>query len=86
MSDAIRIYVEAGTKRVFAGAIDWPGWSRGGRDEDAAMEALAAYGPRCRAAMGRAARGFRAPADASDLDVVERLKGNATTGKPTRLP
>jgi hypothetical protein len=88
MPDAIPTYVEAGTKRVFAGAIDWPGWTRGGRDEDGAMEALAAYGPRYRTAMGRAARGFRPPADASGLEVVERLKGNASTdfGAPAASP
>ena len=88
MPETISIYVEAGAKRVFAGAVDWPGWTRGGRDEDAAIEALAAYGPRYRAAMGRAARGFRAPADASGLDVVERLNGNASTdfGAPAASP
>jgi hypothetical protein len=88
MPDAIPIYVEMGTKRVFAGAIDWPGWTRGGRDEDAALAALAAYGPRYRAAMGRAARGFRPPADASGLDVVERLEGSGSTdfGAPAAVP
>ena len=41
-----RVYVEKGSKRVFASAADWPGWSRWGRDEAAALEALAAYAPR----------------------------------------
>ena len=39
-------YVEAGAKRVFAGALDWPGWCRNARDEEGALEALIAYGPR----------------------------------------
>ena len=30
-------YVEAGQKRIFAGAIDWPGWCRSARSEEAAL-------------------------------------------------
>jgi hypothetical protein len=40
------VYVEAGKKKVFAGALDWPGWTRGGRDEHEALAALGAYAPR----------------------------------------
>jgi hypothetical protein len=36
------VYVETGAKRTFAGAVDWPGWCRSGRDEEAAIEALSA--------------------------------------------
>jgi hypothetical protein len=39
----IRTYVETGTKRAFAGAIEWPGWCRAGRDPDSALEALFDY-------------------------------------------
>jgi len=42
----IRVVVEGGAKRVFASAVDWPGWARSGRDEAAALEALLAYAPR----------------------------------------
>jgi hypothetical protein len=73
------VYLEIGTKRVFAGGQDWPGWCRGGRDEAAALEALVAYGPRYKRAVGRVATGFVPPSDGSALKVVERLKGNATT-------
>jgi hypothetical protein len=31
--NTIPVYLEVGKKRVFAGALDWPGWCRGGRDE-----------------------------------------------------
>lgn len=31
------VYLEAGTKRVFACAADWPGWCRSGRDEEQAL-------------------------------------------------
>jgi len=82
------IYLELGKRRVFAGAMQWPGWCRSGRDEDSALQALVAYGPRYAAAVGRAARGFKAPADVSSVRVVERLKGDPTTdfGAPGVAP
>jgi len=73
------VYVEVGTRRVFAGAIDWPGWCRSGRDQDAALQALVDYGPRYRSAVGGAKRGFTAPSEPSAFEVVERLRGDATT-------
>jgi len=42
----IDVYLEIGKKRTFAGAIDWPGWCRSGRDEPSALQALFDYGPR----------------------------------------
>jgi hypothetical protein len=75
----ISAYLEIGAKRVFAGALEWPGWSRSGRDEDAALGALLAYAPRYRKAVGRAARDLLVPETRSGLDVRERLEGNATT-------
>jgi len=69
------VYLEVGAKRVFACAYDWPGWCRSGRDEDAALEALRAYVPRY-AVVAKAA-GLKAPDDR--LEVVERLKGSAST-------
>ena len=75
-------------KRVFAGANEWPGWCRSGRTEEAALEALLAYGPRYAKALGRRTSGFVAPTDVGGLRVVERLKGNATTdfGAPAIAP
>lgn len=88
----IPVYVETGSKRTFAGALDWPGWCRSGRDEAGALAALVDCGPRY-ASMLRTvglsvAGGFKAPADASGLSVVERLPGNATTdfGAPDAVP
>ena len=85
---AIKVYIEGGARRVFAGAIDWPGWCRSGSNEAAALEALVAYGPRYAAVVRRADRRFRAPSGASELRVVERLEGNATTdfGAPGMAP
>jgi hypothetical protein len=81
------VYVETGAKRTFAGAVDWPGWCRSGRDEEAAIEALAAYEPRYRRAIAGARLGFLAAGPAT-LRVVERMKGDATTdfGAPSIAP
>ena len=79
MSEQVPVYLEVGAKRVFASAIDWPGWSRGARGEDQALESLAAYGSRYGAVAKRAQLAFAAPGDPSSFKVVERLKGNSGT-------
>ena len=71
------MYLEVGAKRTFASAADWPGWCRAGKDEKAALDALAAYAPRY-APVAKAA-GVLFPTHATAFKVVERLKGNATT-------
>ncbi len=88
MADTVATYLEVGSRRVFAGALEWPGWCRRGRDEDEALGALLAYGPRYAAALGGVAAGFAPPADAAALEVVERLAGNSTTdfGAPAMAP
>jgi hypothetical protein len=82
------IYVEAGAKRVFAGALNWPGWQRAARDEDAALEVLIEYGPRYARVLRGTKLGFAAPASRADLRIAERLPGNATTdfGAPDAAP
>jgi hypothetical protein len=72
----LKIYLEVGKSRVFASAADWPGWTRAGKDEKTALEALAASAPRY-APVPKAARIAFAPG--AGFDVVERLPGNATT-------
>jgi hypothetical protein len=78
-ASAIRVIVEAGSKRVFASAADWPGWARSARDEKTALDALVAYGPRYASVVSQADLGFVAPTAPSAFRVVERLRGNATT-------
>jgi hypothetical protein len=75
---AIPVYLEVGEKRVFASALDWPGWTRSARDEPRALEALAAYATRY-AAVPKAARIEFASDPKSTFKVVERVQGNATT-------
>ena len=87
-SSGIAVYLEVGKKRTFAGAVDWPGWCRVGRDEGAALQALADSGPRYARALHAAGIAFEAPADTSALAVVERLDGSMTTdfGAPDIAP
>ena len=79
MTKPFVVFLEIGKQRTFAGAIDWPGWCRSGRDEATALENLLAYGPRYARALRSTDLGFTAPADAAVFRVVERLPGNATT-------
>jgi hypothetical protein len=70
------VYLEVGDKRVFACAVDWPGWCRSGKDAEQALEALRAYAPR----YAVVARGAGEPfAAAHEFDLVERRPGSATT-------
>jgi hypothetical protein len=74
----IKVYLESTPKRVFASAAEWPGWCRSGKDEAAALEALASSGSRYAAVAKRAGLTFK-PAAAKDFKVLERLPGSATT-------
>ena len=75
---ATPVYLEVGTKKIFACSLDWPGWARAAKTEEEALEALAAYAERYRPVAGEA--GVRFPNSAGDaFDVVERVKGDATT-------
>jgi hypothetical protein len=75
---SIPVSLEIGKKRVFASALEWPGWTRSGRDEQRALETLAAYASRY-AAVPKAARMEFAIEATPSFKVMERVKGNATT-------
>ena len=77
--NSIKVFVEIGKKRVFVGAVDWPGWCRSGRDEKTALQALIDYGPRYAQVLHRREIEFQVPSDASKLIMTERHEGNATT-------
>ncbi len=77
MAAPIPVYLEIGKKRVFASAVDWPGWTRSAKDEKGALEKLAADASRY-APVPKAAR-IQFAAGAPSFKVVERVKGNPTT-------
>ncbi len=83
-----KVYIEVGSRRTFAAAVDWPGWCRLGKDEASALQALFDYGPRYARILHPARLGFQVPKAVSDFTIVERLKGNATTdfGAPDMAP
>jgi hypothetical protein len=78
-SSEINIYLEIGQKRVFAAAIDWPGWCRSGGDEASALQALCDYGLRYARIVNTTQLNFPAPVNPSAFTVIERLAGNAST-------
>ena len=82
------VYLEVGSKRTFAGAVEWAGWCRSGRDEAAALQALLGSGVRYQGVLQAVGLVFAAPADVESLTIVERLIGNSTTdfGAPGVAP
>ena len=88
LTNKLNVYLEVGSRRTFAAALDWPGWCRMGRDEATALQTLLEYGPRYARILRPARLGFSTPNDVSAFVVVERLKGNTTTdfGAPDVAP
>lgn len=87
-SNKIEVYLEIGKNRTFAGATDWPGWCRVGRDDAAALQALFDYGTRYAHILQAAQIKFQPSAAVSEFAVVERLEGSTTTdfGAPDIAP
>jgi len=63
----IPTYLEIGTKRAFAGSLDWPGWCRAGKDEATALEALRDSARRYAKVLRGTRIGFETLKDASAL-------------------
>lgn len=84
--DQLTVSLEVGRKRTFASAVDWPGWCRSGRGEEAAVAALVDYADRY-APVARAA-GLTLPEVAAvEVRVVETVPGDGTTdfGAPGKV-
>jgi hypothetical protein len=77
--NSIKVFIETGKKKIFVGAVGWPGWCRSARDEITALQAVIDYGPRYAQVLHSTEIDFQVPNDASDLMVTERHDGNATT-------
>jgi hypothetical protein len=75
----VPVYLEITPKRTFAAAVEWPGWCRSGKTPELALEALVAYADRYAKVISHSRLGFVRPKEVADLEVVERLRGNATT-------
>ena len=79
MTDELRLILEVGkSRRVVAGAMDWPGLDRWGPSEDASIEKLLSYVPRYAAVAERAGNAAEF-ARARDVEVVERVPGSSST-------
>ncbi|HMA46278.1 MAG TPA: hypothetical protein VKP11_03600, partial [Frankiaceae bacterium] len=87
MSRRIEASIETGAKRVFVTAVDWPGWSRSGRTEAAALDAFVAYASRYAAVAAAAGEALPDALSVEDVDVVERNPGDGGTdfGVPSRV-
>ena len=74
--------IEATEKRVFASAVDWPGWARVAKTEEEALAALADHAPRYAVVAAEAGLPFAAGA----YEVIERFAGTPTMdfGVPDR--
>jgi hypothetical protein len=76
----VRTVIERGPKdkRSVAFGLDWPGWSRGAKSADLALETLESYRERYRpvAALAEMAREFDA---AGPLEIVEERVGTGST-------
>jgi hypothetical protein len=78
MTKRVGVSIEAAPKKSFATAVDWPGWSRSGKAEALAIEALASYAERF-ARVAKLAGEALADPDRVELDVVERTEGGGST-------
>jgi hypothetical protein len=83
----LRVALDSGDKKVFATAVDWPGWSRSGKSRDEAIERLIEYGTRYKSAIGKQAQDLTVPKTAADVDIVATVEGNRNVdfGVPTTI-
>ena len=76
MTRTTAVYLEVGRSRTFACAVEWPGWCRAAKGEDAALQTLLDYAPRYARVVERAGLAFD---PVSAAHVVETVTGTATT-------
>ena len=76
---SLRVVLEVAERKAFASALDWPGWSRGAKTPDEALQALLDYAERYAKVARRAKVAFSPPATVRGIEVVERLGGGGGT-------
>jgi len=87
-TESTPVYLEVGMKRVFACALEWPGWCRSAKTEGEALAALTASAERY-AAVAREASASFSGTRRNTFHVVERLIGSAgytDFGAPGAVP
>lgn len=77
-NQGIPVYLEIGSKRIFAIVPKWPGWCRGGADEASALQALIDYAPRYKKALSKEGLVFDPSISLSDFRVEERIVGRSS--------
>ncbi len=80
MANPVRVNIEVGKKgkRVVAYAWDWPGWNRGGKVEEVALESFEQYRSRYRPIAERA--GLATEFDRQNaVEIVDRYEGTGST-------
>jgi hypothetical protein len=75
----VKVFVESGAKRVFAGAVEWPGLARSGKTEEESLARLLEYVPRYKRSLAKAADTLDVPRGAAGLKVIARLTGGSGT-------
>ena len=80
---ATPVYLEVAKTRTFACSLDWPGWCRAAKSDEAAPEALAAYADRYRPVAEEAGLELGG-GDVVDHDVVESALYDALTEQHDR--
>jgi hypothetical protein len=79
MTRPILVTIEHTPKKMFATAADWPGWSRSGKTEALALEALVTSAPRYAAIVSAELGPFATASTTDDFEIVERNPGSAGT-------
>ena len=81
----IAVQLEQAQRKVWACALDWPGWTRDGKDASGALAALTAAAPRY--ARVAAAAGFPLPAGAAEgISVIHTIKGTGSSAFSPMVP
>lgn len=77
--ESFPVFIEKTRKKTFAGALDWPGWCRSGKDDESALQTLLQYAPRYSELMKIAGIPFDPPQSTVDFVISDQVEGNATT-------
>ncbi len=73
------IYLEIARSKVFACALQWPGWCRSGKDEESAIRTLLDYAPRYFRILQPTGLALTIPTGKDELTIVDRVAGSPAT-------